>query len=232
MLAAYAVLAPTKRRPTRKPTKQPTKQPTRKASSSPPPFLPPLVASPPPPAGVPPPSPTQLPPPVPRPGQPPPAPPPPAAPAGHPPPTASRPPVSPPVVAPQPPLVSLGTPPTVIGRRLLAAEAAKPTKRPTAKLTYPYRSYLRLDTQYKQWNYKPLTLKRGCLLTFKWSIPPNHPKNLQPHGVVYSRISGGECAHNILESGQLTMQELAWVPLASRTDSHQSSAVRSVQHRP
>lgn len=93
--------------------------------------------------------------------------------------------------------------PTLATRKVLppqqqpkAAPTANRRKLPASRIitTYPYRKFLVFDRVHKQWNYKPLKLKAGCTLTFKWSIPPNKRSlHVQTRGLAFSRISGAAC---------------------------------------
>lgn len=59
----------------------------------------------------------------------------------------------------------------------------------TSSVVYPYRKYVKQDPSTGQWDYKSLTLKRGCTLTFDWTVPANKSKASQSRGVATSRIS-------------------------------------------
>lgn len=60
----------------------------------------------------------------------------------------------------------------------------------TSSWVYPYRKYVKRDPSTGQWDYKSLTLKKGCTLTFDWTVPANKSKPSQSRGVATSRISG------------------------------------------
>lgn len=84
-----------------------------------------------------------------------------------------------PSVSPPPAAVTLTPLPAFVGRRLLSDS-----------LAYPYRKWVMFDRAANQWNYRPLTLKAGCVLTFKWSVPPNQASGkFQNRGVAMSQIS-------------------------------------------
>lgn len=84
-----------------------------------------------------------------------------------------------PSVSPPPAAVTLTPLPAFVGRPLLSDS-----------LAYPYRKWVMFDRAANQWNYRPLTLKAGCVLTFKWSVPPNQASGkFQNRGVAMSQIS-------------------------------------------
>lgn len=73
----------------------------------------------------------------------------------------------------------------------------KYVKRPAAgrrlaamSVVYPYRSFVKMDAETYQWDYKSITLRRGCKLKLDWNIPANTGASAQSRGVAVSRISG------------------------------------------
>ena len=73
----------------------------------------------------------------------------------------------------------------------------KYVKRPAAghrltamSVVYPYRKFVKMDAETYQWDYKSITIKRGCKLKLDWNIPANTGASAQSRGVAMSRISG------------------------------------------
>jgi hypothetical protein len=70
-------------------------------------------------------------------------------------------------------------PSSAAGRRLAAMS-----------VVYPYRKFVKMDPETYQWDYKSITLGRGCKLKLDWNIPVNTGAAAQSRGVAMSRISG------------------------------------------
>jgi hypothetical protein len=73
----------------------------------------------------------------------------------------------------------------------------KYVKRPAAgrrlagmSVVYPFRKFVKMDAETYQWDYKSITLRRGCKLKLDWDIPANTGSSAQSRGVAVSRISG------------------------------------------
>jgi hypothetical protein len=73
----------------------------------------------------------------------------------------------------------------------------KYVKRPAAgrrlaamSVVYPFRKFVKMDAETYQWDYKSITLRRGCKLKLDWNIPANTGPSAQSRGVAVSRISG------------------------------------------